>query len=367
MYDLCNHDKLYILILPLSLVAFLFYHLQILPELQVKRIEPSTPFRLIRMTTKPLVSVLIPVYNAGDYLRPSLQSILAQSYSDLEILIINDGSTDNCMDSIADINDSRIRIFDKENGGRSSAMNCGLNEMTGEFYVAHDADDISYPFRIERQVKCLLNAPDIAGVFVGWDLLIGSKVLAPRFAVKDVERCCQDIQNFKMPAIGATPMYRVAMVGDIRFETSLRVAEDYDYILRIGERYSMKVLPDCLYSYRIHACSSTNINPHRNYLMEVKAIERACQRRGLDPMKYLAGKKPLKYRRSSRNSDIGLVSHFMESVLDLRHSGRRWQALTTALACLRLHPFDIYYYKPLLYFVLPMPIIEFYRSNKKTF
>lgn len=58
---------------------------------------------------EPLVSVLIPVYNAGDYLLPSLQSILAQTYANLEILIINDGSTDGCMGTIADVKDSRIR------------------------------------------------------------------------------------------------------------------------------------------------------------------------------------------------------------------------------------------------------------------
>jgi len=76
--------------------------------------------------TKPLVSVLISVYNAGEYLRSSVQSILSQSYSNLEILIINDGSTDGCMDSMADLEDSRIRIITQKNAGKAVALNRAL-------------------------------------------------------------------------------------------------------------------------------------------------------------------------------------------------------------------------------------------------
>lgn len=102
---------------------------------------------------KPLVSILISVYNAGGYLRPSVQSILSQTYSNLEILIIDDGSTDHCMDTIADLKDPRIRVISQENAGKAVALNRALAVLSGEFYAIQDADDVSYPTRIERQVR----------------------------------------------------------------------------------------------------------------------------------------------------------------------------------------------------------------------
>jgi len=316
--------------------------------------------------SEPLVTVLIPVYNGGDYLLASLQSILSQSYSNLEIIIINDGSTDGCMDSIANIKDSRIWILNQENSGRSSAMNRGLDELNGDFYIAHDADDISSPYRVERQLVALQGNPDIAAVFTGHELMLNGKIMAPRMASKTAERCRQDILNFKMPAIGATPMYRVAMVSTERFETSLKVEENVEYILRIGEHHSMIVLPECLYTYRIHSSSSTCVDHQRNYLMERKVVERACQRRGLDPAKYLENEQTFMFRISRRNKEVGTIPHFMESVLDLRRAGRKWDAVTTAIGCLRLRPFDFYYYKPLIYLIIPLSVIKYYRFKKGT-
>ena len=78
------------------------------------------------MKNNPLVSVLIPVYNAGEYLRPALKSIIEQTYSNLEIIVIDDGSTDACIDTITDVKDSRIRIVSQENAGKSAALNYGL-------------------------------------------------------------------------------------------------------------------------------------------------------------------------------------------------------------------------------------------------
>lgn len=312
---------------------------------------------------KPLVSVLIPVYNAGQYLRPSLQSILEQTYPNLEILIIDDGSTDNCIDSIVDIKDSRIRILTQENSGRAAAMNYGLEVLSGDFYVAQDADDISYPQRVERQMKCLLENPDIAVVFVGHNLIINGKVIAPRFVAKTVEQCRQDIDNFRMPGLGPTPMYRVSMVSDIRFESTLKVAEDVDYILRIGERFPTMMLGEYLYSYRVRLNSSSRLDPTYNLLMVQKVVERACKRRGMDTGYYIHRFKPVSSQFQHRYQEA-VVPHFMESVLDLRRASRQWESLKTAVTCLRFHPLDPYYYKPLCYFLAPMELIRYYRSRK---
>jgi len=221
---------------------------------------------------KPLVSILISVYNAGDYLRPSVQSILSQTYSNLEILIVDDGSTDHCMDSIARLNDSRIRIMTQENAGRATALNRALEELSGRFYAIQDADDICHPRRIERQVQCMLENPDLAAVFTGYDIIVDGQRLAPRFTAKSAEQCRRENEQFRMPAHDPTGMFRLSIVMDMRYEPSLKVGAGFDYILRVGELHPMMVLGECLYSYRIHSSSTTRLDADRRKKMIRKVL-----------------------------------------------------------------------------------------------
>lgn len=313
---------------------------------------------------EPLVSVLIPVYNAGEYLRSSVQSILCQSYSNLEILIIDDGSNDHCMESIADINDFRVRVITQKNTGRAAALNHGLEQLSGTFYATQDADDISHPWRIERQVHCLLERPDLAAVFTGHEIIFEGRHIAPRFAAKSVQQCYRDIEQLAMPALDPTGMFRVSMVRAMRYEPTLKVGAGLDYILRVGEIYHMMVLGECLYSYRIHSGSTSRHDPTRRKQMVGKVLRRACQRRGLDPAGYLPTQQTPAAKYLHRQQESGIIPHFMESVLNLRVAKRNWQAMKTALTCLKLHPMDPYYYKPLVYFVLPFALIMYYRSRK---
>ncbi len=314
--------------------------------------------------TEPLVSVLIPVYNAGEYLRPSVQSILSQTYSNLEILVIDDGSTDRCIDTIAGLNDSRVRIIRQENGGRAAALNRGLEELSGVFYVTHDADDISHPQRIEHLSQFMTKNPDWAALFSGYEVIINGRNLAPRFAVRTVEQCREDIAQIRMPTLDPTGMFRVEMLREMRYEPTLKIGAGLDYILRVGERYPMMVLGECLYSYRIHCDSITKRVPALKEQMIEKVLKRACQRRGLKPAEYLYPYPGPATKFLHRQQEIGAVGHFMESVLDLRRASRSREALKTAFACLRLHPCDPYYYKPLAYFLAPLALIKYYRSIK---
>jgi len=319
---------------------------------------------LVVQMNKPLVSVLIPVYNAGEYLRPSVQSILSQTYSNLEVLVIDDGSTDGCMDSIVDFKDTRVRIIKQENSGRASALNRGIEELSGVFYATHDADDISYPQRIERQSQFMTQNPRLAALFSGYDVIINERNLAPRFAAKSVEQCREDIVHIRMPSHDPTGMFRVEMVRKIRYEPTLKIGAGLDYILRVGELYPMMVLGECLYSYRVHFNSTIRRNQQRREEMVRKLLKRACLRRGLEPTEYIQSDSARPNRFAHRHQEVGIVPHFMESVLDLRRANRYWEALKTATICMRLHPWDPFYYKPLIYSIAPLPLIESYRFRK---
>ena len=111
--------------------------------------------------TEALVSVVMPVYNGAKYLNESIDSILQQTFSDFEFIIINDGSTDNSLEIIKSYNDERIVLINQENQGVATSLNNGIKIAKGEYIARMDADDISYDDRFRIQVNFLKNNPDV--------------------------------------------------------------------------------------------------------------------------------------------------------------------------------------------------------------
>ena len=319
---------------------------------------------------KPLVSVVICVYNAGNYLRPSLLSVLQQTYSNLDIVIVDDGSTDGCFDTVQDLlTDNRIRLFRQDNATKPVALNRALDNLKGEFYAVHDADDISHPKRIEKELQALLSDPRLAAVFCGNELIIDGKCMAPVFPTKSEAECKRAIDAFRMPAHDPTGMYRMSLVGHLRYDVSLPIAESIDYILRIGEGHPMIVLGKSLYKYRILPSSLSTRDPTQRERLTAKALMQACARRGLDPALTIWNRQPgsprLKTRTTDRRTQRNIATHFIDSVLDQCRAGRRPAAFKTAWQCICLRPFDPHYYKPLLCSLTSPAIIEFIRRNKR--
>jgi glycosyltransferase involved in cell wall biosynthesis len=311
----------------------------------------------------PLVTIVMCVYNAGEYLRPSLLSILAQTYQNLEILIIDDGSTDGCFATVSDLlTDSRVRVTHQNNATRPVALNRALEQVQGEFYAIQDGDDVSHPTRIEKQVRALLNQPGLAAVFCGNDLIINGRSMAPTFAAKNVDDCKRDIRAFCMPAHDPTGMFRMSLVRDFRYHPNLQYVEALDYILRVGEQHPMMVLGECLYSYRILQSSVTRRDPARRDQFVSEQFRQACIRRGIEYEQVLPQRPPKRSKNSV--SDNNLAAHFMTSVLDQRAIGNRWRALRTASECALLHPFDPHYYKALVYAMAPEKVNSFIRRQR---
>ena len=110
---------------------------------------------------EPLVSIIMPAYNAEKYIGEAIRSVLTQKYSNWELLIVNDGSTDGTDKVIASINDPRIRVFNKANGGIGSARNVALDHMHGEFMCGLDADDVLPPESLSSRVPLLVADPTL--------------------------------------------------------------------------------------------------------------------------------------------------------------------------------------------------------------
>ena len=114
------------------------------------------------MITTPLISVILPVYNAEKYIFDAVQSILNQTYKNFELIIIDDGSTDDSINIISKFNDDRIHIYNNEkNLGLIATLNKGLKLCKGDFIARMDADDISFPTRFDEQIKYFKTHPEV--------------------------------------------------------------------------------------------------------------------------------------------------------------------------------------------------------------
>jgi glycosyltransferase involved in cell wall biosynthesis len=311
-----------------------------------------------------IVSVLLPTYNAGKYLRPALESILQQTYSNLEIIVINDGSTDGSLSTIDHTTDSRITIIHQKNSGKSAALNKALGLMIGEYWLVQDADDLSYSNRVEELLKVLKANENLAAVYSGHDLLIKNTLFAPTTSPKTVAQCNVLINSLRMPAHDATGMYRTAFVSKLRWDPELKIGEGLDFILRVGERFPLCCLNQCLYTYRINENSLIRKTPCNNITGVNQAIKKACIRRDLD---YNIHRLQATTRSGKRAmSELNhIVSHCMESVVDLKVSGHWIKAIGTGITCFKIAPDNYSFYKPLVYSLLPVFIIKKYRKIKR--
>jgi glycosyltransferase involved in cell wall biosynthesis len=110
---------------------------------------------------QPLVSIIMPAYNAGDFIAEAIQSVLEQEHQHWELIIINDGSTDNTEEIVKSFNDDRIQYYSQKNNGVSAARNVGLDNMKGDFYAFLDADDIYTPINLSARLKVFEQRPDV--------------------------------------------------------------------------------------------------------------------------------------------------------------------------------------------------------------
>ena len=312
---------------------------------------------------KPLVSVLLPTYNAGLFLRPALESILRQTYLQLEIIVIDDGSTDDSLATIKNIYDSRIVVIRQENYGKAVALNKALDLIKGEYWLIQDADDLSYPDRIENLLGELMVRQKLAAVYSGHDLLVGDRRFAPTTSPRTVDQCRHGIDNFRMPAHDATGMYRTKQVCRLRFDPELRIGQGVDFSLQTGELFPVSRLDKCLYTYRINYQSTIRKNPQDNIKWINQVIKKACIRRGLDYGTHCLQDTMVKGKQSKSKLNH-IVSHCMESVVDLKASGDGMAGIRTGWKCLQIAPNNYTFYKPLIYSFLPLVLIQQYRKVK---
>jgi glycosyltransferase involved in cell wall biosynthesis len=318
----------------------------------------------VAVAAPPLVSVILCVRDGGPQLRLAVVSVLQQTWRHLELILVDDGSTDGAVEAVPELGDPRVVVIRQPNAGKPAALNRALVRARGEFYAIQDADDVSAPIRIERQVRCLLANPDAAGVFCGYELILDGVRVAPRSAAKDAAACRRDIERFRMPGHDPTAMYRLAAVRGLRYDEDTPIGEGLDYVLRVGERWPLLVLGECLYAYRIDRRSLTKRDPRRARELVRAVLARACARRGIaaaDGPPLLREARRARLRPQDR--DNNLAAHFIESAVDLCRAGRRGAALRVGLRCVALCPWRLHYWKALVLAAVPESIWPWLRRQ----
>lgn len=202
----------------------------------------------------PLVSIILPVYNCENYIREALESIINQSYNNIEIIIINDGSVDNSLQIINSIKDDRIKIFSSEkNKGLIYSLNLGLQHSKGEFIARMDADDIALSNRIEEQVNFLIKNVDVDLCGTWAETFSGDKITGiwkQPISKKEIDCSLLFFASFIHPTI----MFKKSSAIEVNFyyNDDFKYAEDYELWCRLMGGFNMVNIPKVLLKYRHH-------------------------------------------------------------------------------------------------------------------
>ncbi|MEA5567048.1 glycosyltransferase family 2 protein [Anabaena sp. UHCC 0399] len=205
----------------------------------------------------PRVSVVIPAYNAMVYLPKTVDSVLKQTFTDFEVLIINDGSSDHILEWATGLQDPRVKVISQENQGLPGARNTGIIHAQGEYIAFLDADDLWAPTKLEKQVHCLDNKLTVGLVYTWTVLIDGQDNPTGRiFASHPEGNVWQQLMETNEMCNGSSSMVRRCCFDTVGlFDRSLKSAEDLDMWLRLSARYPFAVVKEPLTFYRQHSNS----------------------------------------------------------------------------------------------------------------
>ena len=216
------------------------------------------PIVPVRSPRAPFVSVIIPVYNCADFLGQAIDSVLSQTFMDLEIIVVDDGSTDRTPEVSAQYSD-QITYIRQPNGGNAAARNRGVVEARGRWLCFLDADDLWEPKKLERQLLDLLRHPEWMISFVRARKFFESGDSEP-IPADPAESEMWDKLVFYQPfgSSHSGMMLHASCFEQVGgFDDALRLSVDWDLFIRLADRYRIRVLPEFLVHHRQHSSNTT--------------------------------------------------------------------------------------------------------------
>lgn len=220
----------------------------------------------------PTVSVIMPTLNNGAHIKQAVGSILEQSFSNFELLIVDDGSSDGTVSQISEFTDERIRLVQRtDETGVASARNEGLRRSSGRYVAVHDGDDWSHPDRLRTQVAYLEKNPEVAVIGTGANLVDeDGTVRARRHVLESPSRA--DIETHTEFVHGSVMMRRDVLKRVGGYDEWFALAEDYELWLRLADEYAVRNIDEPLYYFRQHDQSQYSSNLEATKLYHLLAL-----------------------------------------------------------------------------------------------
>jgi len=238
----------------------------------------------------PLVSIVIPMYNAEAFIRETLSSIYAQKYPNIEVIVVNDGSTDSSREIVLSDFPRCIFIQNSNSGGCSHPRNEGAKHAKGDLITFFDADDIMFPWKIETQVDFLKKHNDIDQVCVDYQNFSKDK----QYPFSHFETCTNLQQRLKILretqlilsplearqilikenyVIANSPLFRAEVFKDIGgYDETLKASEDFELFYRLSMKYSVGIINKIGFKRRLH---NSNMSSNQEKILKYKILSRS--------------------------------------------------------------------------------------------
>lgn len=220
------------------------------------------------LASSPLVSIVLPTYNRAAMLDKAITTCLAQTLSDLEIIVVNDGSKDSTTEVVQkqQLTDNRVRLISQQNAGLPAALNAGFRAARGQFLTWTSDDNHYHADALEVMVRALQKDQDIDFVYCDYFSVDSDDNVIERVYLSE----SNNLRTRNV--IGACFMYRRLVYETVgNYDTNLFLAEDYDYWMRVDKRFRIKHLNEAPYNYRLHATSLTNEREFSIFKMTTRA------------------------------------------------------------------------------------------------
>ncbi len=233
----------------------------------------------------PKISVIIPLYNHEKYINEAVYSVLEQTFSDFELIIINDGSNDGSEEVVKKIKDKRIKYYYHENKGAHNTINIGIKLAKGEYISILNSDDVYYTNRFEEFLKILEDNNSINAVFSHIEFINDQGNFTRYHGAKDnwtshdSETSFKDENNIVLDLLAGNFLIttsnlfcKKSVFQDIGFFQNLRYAHDYDFFLRLCYNFKVHIINLPLLRYRIHDLNTYNLENEAETEFEVGLI-----------------------------------------------------------------------------------------------
>lgn len=214
------------------------------------------------MNFHPKISIIIPVYNGANYLHEAIESALAQSYNNIEVLVVNDGSRDNGNTRENALSfGNRIRYFEKENGGVATALNLGIQKMEGDYFSWLSHDDVYYAHKLEAQVDYLRHLTNKEVILYGdYDLIDCNShhIREVRLQHHESEKFLYELSQSSFLHGCTLLIPKICFDRVAQFNEKLFTTQDYELWIKLAKQYNFIHLPDKFVKSRCHSEQSSN-------------------------------------------------------------------------------------------------------------